>query len=121
MATESRRRDKIARSSSEKRNTSTAISQRVRSTFPEVLSAAPDVSMHSKKGEREKLWSLVVFIKPGLTLNAKVFSFSRSVGGHSSMVEPQIVVLDVAGSSPVGHPTAWISNLESDFKFPLRP
>ena len=27
------------------------------------------------------------------------------VGGHSSMVEPQIVVLDVAGSSPVGHPT----------------
>ena len=26
-------------------------------------------------------------------------------GGRSSMVEPQIVVLDVAGSSPVGHPT----------------
>ncbi len=25
-------------------------------------------------------------------------------GGHSSMVEPQIVVLAVAGSSPVGHP-----------------
>ena len=25
-------------------------------------------------------------------------------GGYSSMVEPQIVVLDVAGSSPVGHP-----------------
>src|SRR3954464_11461691 len=32
--------------------------------------------------------------------------FSRPLlgGGHSSMVEPQIVVLDVAGSSPVGHP-----------------
>src|SRR5205085_4403503 len=27
------------------------------------------------------------------------------LGGYSSMVEPQIVVLDVAGSSPVGHPT----------------
>ena len=26
------------------------------------------------------------------------------VGGRSSMVEPQIVVLDVAGSSPVDHP-----------------
>jgi hypothetical protein len=26
-------------------------------------------------------------------------------GGRSSMVEPQIVVLAVAGSSPVGHPT----------------
>jgi hypothetical protein len=25
-------------------------------------------------------------------------------GGRSSMVEPQIVVLVVAGSSPVGHP-----------------
>lgn len=25
-------------------------------------------------------------------------------GGYSSMVEPQIVILDVAGSSPVGHP-----------------
>jgi hypothetical protein len=27
-----------------------------------------------------------------------------AVGGRSSMVEPQIVVLAVAGSSPVGHP-----------------
>ena len=26
------------------------------------------------------------------------------IGGYSSMVEPQIVVLVVAGSSPVGHP-----------------
>ena len=30
--------------------------------------------------------------------------FTSLVGGRSSMVEPQIVVLDVAGSSPVGHP-----------------
>src|SRR5688500_15239815 len=27
-----------------------------------------------------------------------------TIGGYSSMVEPQIVVLDVAGSNPVGHP-----------------
>ena len=27
-----------------------------------------------------------------------------AIGGRSSMVEPQIVVLAVAGSSPVGHP-----------------
>ena len=33
-------------------------------------------------------------------------------GGRSSMVEPQIVVLVVAGSSPVGHP-AW-----QDFQVP---
>ena len=31
-------------------------------------------------------------------------SFRGSDGGRSSMVEPQIVVLVVAGSSPVGHP-----------------
>ena len=30
--------------------------------------------------------------------------FRISDGGRSSMVEPQIVVLVVAGSSPVGHP-----------------
>ena len=30
-------------------------------------------------------------------------------GGRSSMVEPQIVILVVAGSSPVGHPDSWIS------------
>jgi hypothetical protein len=30
--------------------------------------------------------------------------FRVSDGGRSSMVEPQIVVLVVAGSSPVGHP-----------------
>ncbi len=28
----------------------------------------------------------------------------RLTGGRSSMVEPQIVILVVAGSSPVGHP-----------------
>ena len=30
--------------------------------------------------------------------------FRANDGGRSSMVEPQIVVLVVAGSSPVGHP-----------------
>jgi hypothetical protein len=35
--------------------------------------------------------------------NFKVF-FRDNDGGRSSMVEPQIVVLVVAGSSPVGHP-----------------
>jgi hypothetical protein len=30
--------------------------------------------------------------------------FRVNHGGRSSMVEPQIVVLVVAGSSPVGHP-----------------
>jgi hypothetical protein len=30
---------------------------------------------------------------------------SRTHGGRSSMVEPQVVVLVVAGSSPVGHPS----------------
>src|SRR6478672_12745790 len=33
-----------------------------------------------------------------------------SGGGHSSMVEPQIVVLVVAGSSPVGHPAYEVPN-----------
>ena len=33
-------------------------------------------------------------------------------GGRSSMVEPQIVVLVVAGSSPVGHP--GVHNVKSD-------
>jgi hypothetical protein len=35
--------------------------------------------------------------------NLKIL-FRVIVGGRSSMVEPQIVVLVVAGSSPVGHP-----------------
>ena len=36
--------------------------------------------------------------------NLKILVRQRSDGGRSSMVEPQIVVLVVAGSSPVGHP-----------------
>jgi hypothetical protein len=35
--------------------------------------------------------------------NLKIL-FRVTVGGRSSMVEPQIVVLVVAGSSPVDHP-----------------
>jgi hypothetical protein len=34
--------------------------------------------------------------------------FSANDGGRSSMVEPQIVVLVVAGSSPVGHPASQV-------------
>src|ERR1043166_3841436 len=34
-------------------------------------------------------------------------NFSIRDGGRSSMVEPQIVVLVVAGSSPVGHPSLF--------------
>ena len=36
--------------------------------------------------------------------------FRANDGGRSSMVEPQIVVLVVAGSSPVGHPASQISS-----------
>ena len=36
--------------------------------------------------------------------------FPANDGGRSSMVEPQIVVLVVAGSSPVGHPLSQIPN-----------
>jgi hypothetical protein len=36
--------------------------------------------------------------------NLKILGRQRNDGGRSSMVEPQIVVLVVAGSSPVGHP-----------------
>ena len=36
--------------------------------------------------------------------NPKISVRQRSDGGRSSMVELQIVVLVVAGSSPVGHP-----------------
>src|SRR5215211_3814738 len=46
----------------------------------------------------------VITGKCGLTQRHGNFTFAGSFGGHSSMVEPQIVVLDVAGSSPVGHP-----------------
>jgi hypothetical protein len=41
-------------------------------------------------------------------------SAARDDGGHSSMVEPQIVVLVVAGSSPVGHPIPIL-----DFRLPI--
>ena len=41
-----------------------------------------------------------------LTLKRPIRSVSARVGGRSSMVEPQIVILVVAGSSPVGHPTS---------------
>ena len=43
-----------------------------------------------------------IFAKSGS--NLKVLVRYRGDGGRSSMVEPQIVVLVVAGSSPVGHP-----------------
>jgi hypothetical protein len=36
--------------------------------------------------------------------------FRGNDGGRSSMVEPQIVVLVVAGSSPVGHPASQAPN-----------
>ena len=44
-----------------------------------------------------------------MTSGTAGFSFGASVGGRSSMVEPQIVVLAVAGSSPVGHPIPVLS------------
>ena len=37
-------------------------------------------------------------------------SSSGGNGGRSSMVEPQIVILVVAGSSPVGHPASQVPN-----------
>src|SRR5438874_13477082 len=44
--------------------------------------------------------------------NLKILVRQRNDGGRSSMVEPQIVVLVVAGSSPVGHPI-------NDFRFSI--
>jgi hypothetical protein len=35
----------------------------------------------------------------------RYFPFPHPHGGRSSMVEPRIVVPDVAGSNPVGHPS----------------
>jgi hypothetical protein len=49
-----------------------------------------------------------IFAKSGSNLKLRVQLFSD--GGRSSMVEPQIVVLVVAGSSPVGHPASQIPN-----------
>ena len=59
----------------------------------------------------------------GLTLLEKEPNFPAAIGGHSSMVEPQIVVLDVAGSSPVGHPILrWSAAVAKDAapKHPMR-
>ena len=42
--------------------------------------------------------------------NPKILGRQRNDGGRSSMVEPQIVVLVVAGSSPVGHPALQSQN-----------
>jgi hypothetical protein len=46
----------------------------------------------------------ILVSKVALTCGGTDFILGRASGGCSSMVEPQIVVLDVAGSSPVGHP-----------------
>jgi hypothetical protein len=55
--------------------------------------------------------------KPALYLQKEIrilkSSFCVTDGGRSSMVEPQIVVLVVAGSSPVGHPASQIPNSKS--------
>jgi hypothetical protein len=49
-----------------------------------------------------------IFAKLAANLKLRVRHFSD--GGRSSMVEPQIVVLVVAGSSPVGHPASQAPN-----------
>src|SRR5438045_5461599 len=61
----------------------------------------------------QKVWSecekrVLFFAKQDS--NLKILVRQRNDGGRSSMVEPQIVVLVVAGSSPVGHPI-------KDFRF----
>ena len=55
--------------------------------------------------------------------NFRIFSRAND-GGRSSMVEPQIVVLVVAGSSPVDHPAraaARILNFKSQISDPSVP
>ena len=59
------------------------------------LARAPRMKKQTKKAS-------LFFAKPDA--NLKLALRRRSDGGRSSMVEPQIVVLVVAGSSPVGHP-----------------
>ena len=44
-----------------------------------------------------------------------------SDGGRSSMVEPQIVVLVVAGSSPVGHPEFLGTSPSDDHFWTIQP
>src|ERR1700756_3517219 len=39
----------------------------------------------------------------------RYFHYPVQNGGRSSMVEPRIVVPDVAGSNPVGHPSEFLS------------
>ena len=54
-----------------------------------------------------------------LQLGAKKLESLRD-GGHSSMVELQIVVLAVAGSSPVGHPFVRVAR-QTDITVPGLP
>jgi hypothetical protein len=67
-----------------------------------------DVSITiQRSGDCQNAWSefkkrVLFFAKQDS--NLKILIRQRSDGGRSSMVEPQIVVLVVAGSSPVGHP-----------------
>ena len=58
---------------------------------------------------QKKSWPRTALIAGGecrrrLTQNGDKLSLAGAIGGRSSMVEPQIVVLAVAGSNPVGHP-----------------
>src|SRR5260370_6314070 len=50
--------------------------------------------------------------------NPKILVRQRNDGGRSSMVEPQIVVLVVAGSSPVGHPIFKSQNPSPKLQIP---
>ena len=50
-----------------------------------------------------------------LTARDEKSTLGGTVGGRSSMVEPQIVVLVVAGSSPVGHPNLQFLNKLNGF------
>ena len=54
----------------------------------------------------------MIWKSPVLCLQKKIqilkSCFPANDGGRSSMVEPQIVVLVVAGSSPVGHPDSQV-------------
>ena len=60
----------------------------------------------AQSGRRLAVASSVPAVRLGpLPLQSQISNLkSESAGGHSSMVEPQIVVLVVAGSSPVDHP-----------------
>jgi hypothetical protein len=51
-----------------------------------------------------------------------LLSFPHPNGGRSSMVEPRIVVPDVAGSNPVGHPSKVVASQgNSSRKYPELP